>query len=61
MWYDDPESLRDKYAIARQFGVRGVGPYTFDYLDYTNRMGSNPLAEEQSRKMWEAFDVLLLG
>lgn len=28
--YDDSESLRVKYDLARQLGLRGVGPYTFD-------------------------------
>ena len=33
MWYDDAESLRYKYKLARDLGLRGVGPFTYDYLD----------------------------
>lgn len=31
----DPESLKAKYAVAKALGLRGVGPFTFDDLDYT--------------------------
>jgi spore germination protein YaaH len=30
VWYDDAESLSWKYKLAREMGLRGVGPYTFD-------------------------------
>ena len=32
IWYDDVESLRKKFRWAKENGVRGVGPYTFDYI-----------------------------
>ena len=32
-WYDDPRSLSLKYAFAKQAGLRGVGPFTWDDLD----------------------------
>ena len=53
VWYDDAESLGYKYALARSLGVRGVGAWTFDKLDYANAT--------QRDAMWAAFDHFLLG
>tara|TARA_B100000524_G_C23628163_1_gene362225 strand:+ start:62 stop:1213 length:1152 start_codon:yes stop_codon:yes gene_type:complete len=47
-WYDDPQSLRLKYASARRQGLRGVGPYTFTDADGKGGM------------MYQAFDAFLL-
>lgn len=46
-WYDDPESLRRKYAQARLMGLRGVGPYTF--VD----------VPKGDTAMWAALDAFL--
>ena len=54
-WFDDPASLRAKYAWARQVGVRGVGPYAF--YDVGHEVPFRPLTEA----MWTAFDVFLDG
>ena len=43
MWYDDPRSLRLKYAAARARGVGGVGMWTGDFSTATS--------------MWAAFDA----
>lgn len=60
VWYDDPESLAWKYKLAREFGLRGVGPYTFDNLDYTGReTGRGPAAAAEAKAMWDAFDAFL--
>lgn len=60
VWYDDPESLSWKYKLAREFGLRGVGPYTFDDLDYTGlETGRGPAAVAEARAMWDAFDAFL--
>uniref|UniRef100_A0AAV1TEQ7 GH18 domain-containing protein n=1 Tax=Peronospora matthiolae TaxID=2874970 RepID=A0AAV1TEQ7_9STRA len=51
LWFDNPNSLRSKYALARELGLRGVGMWNADALDYS--------AENDSQIMWgslaEAF------
>ena len=37
VWYDDPISLSIKYEIAVDMGLGGVGFWTGNYLDYTNK------------------------
>lgn len=51
--YDDAESLKLKYGVARELGLRGVGPYTFDDLPEVGAEGG----EEAAREMWEALRV----
>ncbi|GAB5036316.1 di-n-acetylchitobiase precursor [Nannochloropsis oceanica] len=51
--YDDAESLRLKYGVARELGLRGVGPYTFDDLPGVGEGGKE--GEEAARGMWEAL------
>eukprot|EP00624_Nannochloropsis_granulata_P004050 evm.model.NODE_302_length_8760_cov_53.373516.2 len=53
--YDDAESLRLKYGVARELGLRGVGPYTFDDLPGVGEGGKE--GEEAAREMWEALRV----
>ncbi|XP_064634257.1 di-N-acetylchitobiase-like [Lineus longissimus] len=36
VWYDDPVSLKLKYDYAVQLGMRGVGMWHADSLDYTD-------------------------
>jgi di-N-acetylchitobiase len=47
-WFDDPQSLKAKYKLARAAGLRGVGPYTF--ADVASK--TDP--------MYLAFDAFLL-
>merc|ERR1712048_1346392 len=56
MWFDDAKSSAIKYAAARRLGVRGVGPYRWDQLDYNGSVTGNPRAPAESKEMWEAFD-----
>lgn len=49
VWYDDPILLRRKYAWARDHGVLGVGPFTFDDLDTTEK--------EIGAEMWTVLDA----
>jgi hypothetical protein len=51
VWYDDPASLRPKYVLAASLGLRGVGPFTFDYLDYTGDDTGSPVAVQQAKDM----------
>ena len=37
VWYDDAKSLKPKYAIARDNGLRGVGMWTGTALDYSGK------------------------
>ena len=34
--YDNPQSLTLKYQLASQMGIRGVGMWHIDCLDYSN-------------------------
>jgi di-N-acetylchitobiase len=51
VWYDDAASLAVKYAVAKAMGVRGVGPYRYDQLDYSGSAQSAP----QTKAMWAAL------
>ncbi|XP_041367376.1 di-N-acetylchitobiase-like [Gigantopelta aegis] len=48
VWYDDPESLSLKYQLADKIGLRGVGVWNVDCLDY----GDTPSAIKWRTKMW---------
>ena len=52
VWYDDPESLMRKYAVAAEMHLRGVGMWNVDCLDYKS---TNPAVKEQTRAMWDAL------
>lgn len=56
VWFDDAESSAVKYHVAQQFGVRGVGPYRFDQLDYA----SAP-AKPATDAMWAALRAFANG
>lgn len=51
VWYDDPESIALKVAYVRELGLKGTGMWCGNLLDYSN----NPVAQEQSRDMWNAL------
>jgi len=57
-WYDDPRSLSLKAAYAGVSGWRGVGTWNIDCLDYTS---TDPLIQEDTRRMWEALDAFKIG
>ena len=44
VWYDDPEGLSAKYSAAVRLGLRGVGVWTVNFLDYAN--------DSQVESMW---------
>ena len=50
VWADDVESLGYKYRLARSMGLRGVGMWTADFLDY-----STPSSSNVTRAMWTAL------
>ncbi len=51
VWFDDPHSLRLKYQVAVDNGLRGVGFWNLDCLDYHSE---NPLVMQQTGSMWDA-------
>lgn len=51
VWYDDPESISLKAAYVKELGLRGIGMWNGNLLDYSN----NPVAQQQSRDMWNAL------
>lgn len=51
VWYDDPESISLKAAYVGQQGLRGIGMWNANLLDYTD----DPVAQKQSAEMWNAL------
>ncbi|KAL8579254.1 hypothetical protein ACOMHN_010838 [Nucella lapillus] len=49
--YDDPTSLGLKYGLAEGLGLRGVGTWNIDCLDFSHA----PYAREQTRLMFDAL------
>lgn len=55
VWYDDPESLRLKYAWIKETGLRGTGPFTFGDTDPTGEVTRNPRGHAEHAAMWDAL------
>ncbi|XP_067845925.1 di-N-acetylchitobiase-like [Heptranchias perlo] len=51
VWYDDPQSISMKSAIVKKFGLRGVGMWNANQLNYSN----DPSAIKQTEDMWNAL------
>ena len=51
MWFDDPKSLTYKYNYALSIGLRGVGMWEADALDY----GNSTKAKQATKAMWGAL------
>lgn len=58
VWFDNPRSLSAKFALAASMGLRGVGTWELDALDYTS---SDPIIRNQTAAMWDAFGVFSRG
>lgn len=52
VWFDDPESLRKKVAVAANKQLRGVGVWHLDCLDHASQ---NPAVQAQTRQMWASL------
>ena len=50
VWYDSPTSLRLRYTLARQAGLRGVGSWRSDMVDY-----GCAVAAGCTRALWSAM------
>jgi len=55
MWFDNATSLGLKYSIANDFGIRGVGPFTYTDVDTTGSKSGNPKAPQEAQDMWAAL------
>ncbi|XP_042321749.1 di-N-acetylchitobiase-like isoform X1 [Sceloporus undulatus] len=51
VWFDDPRSISLKAAYVTDRGLRGIGMWNGDCLDYSGGY----VAEEQTEAMWEAL------
>ncbi|XP_061681733.1 di-N-acetylchitobiase isoform X2 [Syngnathoides biaculeatus] len=51
VWYDDPESICLKTDFVKSRGLRGVGMWNANILDYSD----DPVARQQSAMMWNAL------
>ncbi|KAG8437213.1 hypothetical protein GDO86_008057 [Hymenochirus boettgeri] len=51
VWYDDPKSISLKAAYVKARGLRGIGMWNGDLLDYSNDL----IAESQTKEMWKAL------
>ncbi|KAM4022807.1 di-N-acetylchitobiase isoform 1-T1 [Anomaloglossus baeobatrachus] len=51
VWYDDPQSISLKAAYIKKLGLRGIGMWNGDLLDYSN----DPIAQKQTADMWKAL------
>ncbi|KAJ7332549.1 hypothetical protein JRQ81_014729 [Phrynocephalus forsythii] len=51
VWFDNPKSISLKAAYVKEHGLRGIGMWNANCLDYSG--GSVP--QEQTEAMWEAL------
>ncbi|XP_072853985.2 di-N-acetylchitobiase [Pogona vitticeps] len=51
LWFDNPKSISLKAAYVKEHGLRGIGMWNADCLDYSG--GS--VSQEQTEAMWEAL------
>lgn len=51
VWYDDPESLCSKAHAVMSKGLRGIGMWNGNILDYSN----DPVAQQQTAVMWNVL------
>ncbi|KAK2835457.1 hypothetical protein Q5P01_015941 [Channa striata] len=51
VWYDDPESICPKADFVKSKGLRGIGMWNGNILDYSDE----PVAKQQTTLMWNAL------
>ncbi|NXM34789.1 DIAC acetylchitobiase, partial [Oxyruncus cristatus] len=51
VWYDDPCSISLKSAYVKNRGLRGIGMWNGNSLDYSREA----VAEQQTEAMWQAL------
>ncbi|EFJ47041.1 hypothetical protein VOLCADRAFT_61777, partial [Volvox carteri f. nagariensis] len=50
VWFETPESLTLRYALARDLGFRGVGAWNMGSLEHSE--GAEPAARAETSAMW---------
>jgi spore germination protein YaaH len=53
VWMDNPQTLLSKYDLATNFGLRGVGIWNADNLNYSANASSE--VQQDTRDMWNAL------
>lgn len=51
VWYDDPQSICTKAEAVKAKGLRGIGMWNGNILDYSDE----PVARQQTAMMWNAL------
>lgn len=51
VWYDNPRSISLKAEHIPQYGLRGIGMWNADCLDYSG----GAVAKQQTEEMWKAL------
>lgn len=51
VWYDDPQSICAKANSVMDKGLRGIGMWNGNILDYSD----DPVAAQQTMQMWNAL------
>ncbi|CAK6441290.1 unnamed protein product [Pipistrellus nathusii] len=51
VWYDNPKSISLKTAYIQTWGLRGIGMWNANCLDYSG----DAVAKQQTEEMWEAL------
>lgn len=51
VWYDDPQSICPKANAVMPKGLRGIGMWNGNILDYSD----DPVAKQQTAVMWNAL------
>ncbi|KAM9243502.1 di-N-acetylchitobiase isoform 1-T1 [Dugong dugon] len=51
VWYDNPRSIALKAAYVNQHGLRGIGMWNANSLDYSG----HPVAKRQTEEMWKVL------
>lgn len=51
VWYDDPQSICPKADYVTSKGLRGIGMWNGNILDYSDE----PVARQQTAMMWNAL------
>ncbi|XP_053100509.1 di-N-acetylchitobiase-like isoform X2 [Hemicordylus capensis] len=51
VWFDNPRSISLKAAYVKEHGLRGIGMWNGNCLDYSG----DSLAQEQTKAMWEVL------
>ncbi|XP_012516582.1 PREDICTED: di-N-acetylchitobiase isoform X1 [Propithecus coquereli] len=55
VWYDNPRSISLKAAYIQNYGLRGIGMWNANCLDYSG----DAVAKQQTEEMWNALKLKL--